>query len=214
MIFRAKIPSALKRSKRTSIIIIVSALFALPFAQPTVSADIENGSGNRRISLERLNPPQGYGYRLQYVVPVPIEVFWKFKTDFDNEILLTSSELVGHRLVEVNGRDVITEDQYASAPGLKFLWKTTILKNAYRMEFILLNPEQCRHDFHYGSIQLRQVGERTHVTQTAFFDFKGASIWVKYPWYGGMKSTLTKVAKWEQKTAERYRRLYVAGISD
>jgi hypothetical protein len=164
-----------------------------------------------RIVLEKLtsNLDSGYGYKLQYVVPVPIQTFWQFKPDFAGDLLLTNDELIGHRLVKTVDNAVITENRYASAPQLKFLWQTTVHPEHSRLDFKLLNPTDCRHDFHYGSIQLTSKGQNTLVTQIAYFDFTGASLWVSYPWYGGMKSTLTKVAKWEQKTALKYARTYM-----
>jgi hypothetical protein len=159
-----------------------------------------------KIVLKKLtsNLSGGHGYSLQYVVPVPIKTFWQFKTDFTSELLLTNDELVGHRLVKTVGNNVITENRYASAPELKFLWKTTVHPQRYRLEFKLLNPADVRHDFHYGSIQLSAAGKYTWVTQVAYFNFTGATLWVNYPWYGGMKSTLTGVAEWEQNTALKY----------
>ena len=44
------------------------------------------------------------------------------------------------------------------------------------------------------------------------FNLKGASLRGRYLWYGGMKSTLTKVAKWEQKPASESRRNYLAAL--
>ncbi len=156
------------------------------------------------IFLQRLEGlADGYGYRLQYYVAAPLETFWRFKTDFESDVLLTNKELIGHRLVRTTGNIVITENRYASAPGLRFLWQTTVINSKYRLEFKLLNPDDCRHKFHHGFITLEAAGEFTLVTQTAYFDFTGASLWVKYPWYGGMKYTLTSVAKWEQKMASQ-----------
>ena len=168
-----------------------------------------------KIVLKKLssNLDGGYGYKLQYMVPVPIKTFWQFKTDFSGDLLLTSDELIGHRLLKTEGNSVITENRYASAPELEFLWQTTVHPEQYRLDFKLLNAADCRHDFHYGSIQLTSEGENTHVTQIAFFDFTGASLWVNYPWYGGMKATLTKVAKWEQKAAVTYARSYMIARS-
>ena len=82
----------------------------------------------------------------------------------------------------------------------------------FNLRFELPNHRACRHDFHHGSIQLSPAGNNTKVTQTAYFNFRGASLWVRYPWYGGMKSTLTRVAKWEQKPASEYRRKYLAAL--
>ena len=169
---------------------------------------------DKRITLKRVYPDakDGFGYMLEYYIPAPIEAVWRFKTDFDSEILLTNDELVGHRLVKSDGNIVITENRYATAPGLRFLWKTSAITDEFKLVFKLLNPEACRHDYHHGSIQLSPAGGHTKVTQIAYFNFRGASLWVKYPWYGGMKSTLTKVAKWEQKLAPEYRRQYLAAV--
>ncbi len=169
-----------------------------------------------RIFLKQVPSPSGsgYGYRLEYYVRAPIDVFWKFKTDFDSDILLTSNELLDHRLVRVDGDDVYTENRYASAPGLRFLWKTTVIDKKYRLDFELMNVEDCRHKFHHGYIQLSPAGRYTKVIQTAFFDFTGASFWVKYPWYGGMKYTLTSVAKWEQKVAVNRKQMSISASVD
>jgi len=59
---------------------------------------------------------------------------------------------------------------------------------------------------------LSPAGDYTQVTQTAYFDFAGASLWVKYPWYGGMKSTLTKMVKWEQSVASEFKQSYLAAL--
>ncbi|CAB1076864.1 hypothetical protein D1AOALGA4SA_4661 [Olavius algarvensis Delta 1 endosymbiont] len=37
---------------------------------------------------------------------------------------------------------------------------------------------------------------------------------MKCPCYGGVRSTLIKVAKWEQKVASRYNREYLAAVRD
>jgi len=180
----------------------------------TVHAEPGTMPLDRRISIEKVFPDANgsFGYVLEYYVPAPIEAVWRFKTDFDSDILLTNKELVGHRLVRSDGNSVITENQYAAAPGLTFLWQTTMIPGEFKLTFKLLNPEACRHDFHHGSIQLSPVGSHTKITQVAFFNFRGASLWVKYPWYGGMKSTLTKVAKWEQRLASKYKRQYLAAL--
>ena len=155
-------------------------------------ASTKSSSAKRKMTLETIVPHanSGYGYKLQYYIFAPIDVSWSFKTDFDSDLMLTSDELIGHRVVKTVGNSVITENRYATAPGLRFLWKTVVIEDQYRMEFELLNAKECRHDFHFGSIQLRPDGEFTKVTQTAYFEFTGASLWVKYPWYGGMEATM------------------------
>ena len=168
--------------------------------------------GHQRISLDMVqaDPRGGYGYKLQYYVPVPLDSFWQFKTDFSADFLLTSDELIGHRLIRKTGNGVITENRYASAPELKFLWETTVFPEQFRLVFRLLNASDCRHAFHYGVIQLKAAGDFTQVTQVAYFDFFGASFWVRYPWQGGMKKTLTSVARWEQNAALEFGMRYLA----
>ena len=206
-------PKSLNLSQKSDVVLHTikrNLLILLIVAMTPFTAGAESRNFNK-IALSQIPSESntGYGYRLEYYVSAPIEVFWRFKTDFNSDILLTSKELIGHRMVETSGNAVITENRYASAPGLRFLWKTTVIAEKYRMEFELLNAEDCRHEFHYGSIQLAPAGDYTKVTQIAYFDFTGASLWVKYPWYGGMKYTLTGVAKWEQGIASQYVRKYM-----
>jgi len=199
----------------------INALFLATFVivmmlTPTVDADPVTLPLDRRIAIEKVLPATGggFGYKLEYYLPAPIEAVWRFKTDFDSDILLTNDELIGHRLVKSFGNSVITENRYASAPGLTFTWQTTMAADVFKLTFKLLNPAASRHDFHYGSIQLVPAGANTKIVQVASFNFRGASLWVKYPWYGGMKSTLTRVATWEQKLAPEYKRQYLAALKN
>jgi hypothetical protein len=184
----------------TSLLTLVAVLMLL-----STNGNAET-KGHDQILVQRIQSDTGggYGYRLQYIVPAPIDTFWSFKTDFTSKILLTNDELLDHRVIQKLGNGVITENRYAFAPGMRFQWKTTVIRDQYRLEFELLNAKDLRHDFHFGSIQLTPVGNHTRVTQIAHFNFRGASLWVQYPWYGGMKYTLTKNARWEQKAASRY----------
>jgi hypothetical protein len=43
----------------------------------------------------------------------------------------------------------------------------------------------------------------TKVTQVVYFDFFGATLWMNYPWYGGMRHYLHYTARWEQETITR-----------
>ena len=80
---------------------------------PMVSyAENKKNVDQEEISLQRLEGlADGYGYRLQYYVAAPLEKFWRFKTDFDSDVLLTNKELIGHRLVRTIGNVVITENR-------------------------------------------------------------------------------------------------------
>ena len=46
------------------------------------------------------------------------------------------------------------------------------------------------------------------MTQVAYFDFVGASLWAGYPWGGGMKDFLTYTASWEQGIVLRLKNRY------
>jgi hypothetical protein len=145
----------------------------------------------------------GKGYKLVYMVAAPLAVYWKFKTDFENDFLLTNKLIKEHRLVAYSNNVAITESIYATKPGVIFRWRTISSPDIHRLDFELENPKECGQTFHYGHIQLKAAGDRTIVTQTAYFDFFGATLWMNYPWYGGMRHYLKYTARWEQETITR-----------
>jgi hypothetical protein len=145
----------------------------------------------------------GKGYKLVYMVAAPLAVYWKFKTDFENDFLLTNKLITEHRLVAHKNNVAITESIYATKPGVRFRWRTISFPDIHRLDFELQNPKECGQKFHYGHIQLKSAGDRTIVTQTAYFDFFGATLWMNYPWYGGMRHYLKYTARWEQETITR-----------
>ena len=156
--------------------------------------------------------PVGYagkGYKLVYMVAAPLGAYWKFKTDFKNDFVLTNKLITEHRLVEHKNNVAITESIYATKPGVKFRWRTISVPDRHRLSFELQNPKECGQKYHYGHIQLEAAGEQTKITQIAYFDFFGATLWMNYPWYGGMHHYLIYTARWEQETMtrliERYR---------
>jgi hypothetical protein len=153
-----------------------------------------------QILIERVHSGQGGGqtYRLTYTVPVHIDVYWRFKTDFDNDFLEENKFILSHRLIGRENNSVITENKYTSKPNVVFRWKTTFSHENFRLDFVLLNPESTGHDFHYGHILLTPRGDATQVVQEVHFNFFGASFWAIYPWSGGMTEFLTYTAKWEQ----------------
>lgn len=162
--------------------------------------------------LYRIEPEArgGEAYKLVYLVPAPLEVFWRFKTDFNNNFLVSHRFIKQHRFISQHGNVVISEDTYTSAPDKFFRWKTTIYPARRRLEFVLNNPIECNQRFHYGFIQLEPFGEdQTKVTHLAYFDFFGASLWASYPWPGGMSSFLRYTARWEQETIVRLRDRYL-----
>jgi hypothetical protein len=208
------------------IYLLVGAFVALFFATISGSAsDALTAVPDETALLEgkalifKLKPQNqgGGGYKLIYVVDAPIDALWKFKTDFDNEIVSTNKFIKTHQMISRCGNIVVTEDLlseklYMQRPRARFRWQTTLQPSEYRMDFVLLNPEECGQKFHYGQIQLEALaafGEKTKVTQVAYFDFFGVSFWVNYPWYGGMKHFLKYTARWEQETILKLKSKYI-----
>ena len=154
-----------------------------------------------QVVVERITPAegQGQGYRLVYHVPVPLGVYWNFKTDFNNTFLLDNKYIRDHRFVSCHGNIAVTENKYSYGPDVFFRWQTTLSPDRSRLDFVLLNPEECQQTFHYGSITLQAESDGTRVTQIAYFDFWGASFWAHYPWKGGMRDFLSYTAQWEQQ---------------
>jgi hypothetical protein len=186
-----------------SIIIWVPNLFCHLFIPYSTNAQ----AGQKRlvkdeIFIYQIAPDKrgGKAYKLVYLVEVPIGVFWKFKTDFDNDFLVKNNFIREHNFILKNGNTFITEDKYSHGPDEYFRWQTKVFPEVYRLDFVLLNPKQCQQEFHYGYIQLESIAEGTRVTQVAYFDFWGVSLWANHPWRGGMKDFLSYTAHWEQET--------------
>ena len=170
----------------------------------------QNLPGNDIVSIDQITPDKrgGKAYKLIYVVNARIDVYWRFKTDFDNDFLVKNKYVQEHRFISQHADKVVTEDKYANGPDVYFRWQTTIFPQAKRLDFVLLNPKQCHQKFHYGYIQLKPVPQGTQVTQVAYFDFWGSSLWAAWPWGGGMKDFLSYTARWEQNTFEQLRNRY------
>ncbi len=162
------------------------------------------------IRLLEPEPRGGKAYELVYYVPVPANIYWGFKTDFDNSVLTDSELIEEHRFIRRTRNVVVTEERYAFDPDTTYRWQTIVYPERQRLEFTLLNPEECGQKFHYGSIEIEAKGRITQVTQTAYFDFFGVSLWVHYPWSGGMRDILLTTANWEQKIVHRIRKRYAA----
>ena len=197
-------------SAMTAAILVSGIPAPLTGADATAGDHVGSGPRERQIRIDRLvpDPRGGSAYRLVYAVPVAIDVYWAFKTDFDNDWLEQNKYILEHRFASRSGDIVITEDKYANGPGVFFRWETRLNAADHRLDFVLLNPEQCHQKFHYGHIQLETVAEGTRVTQVAFFDFLGASVWAAYPWAGGMREFLFYTAKWEQDMVLRLKDRY------
>lgn len=145
----------------------------------------------------------GHAYRLTYTVDVPLAHFWKFKTDFGGDFLLTNRYILANRLVSRHNNVYITETRYADAPATVFRWQTTIYPSAYRMNYLLLNPEECGQRFNRGTIQMTPESGKTRIEHSTYFDFFGATIWANFPGPGGMVGFLRYTADWERKTIKQ-----------
>jgi hypothetical protein len=161
--------------------------------------------------IYRIEPEKrgGEAFKMVYLIPAPVELFWRFKTDFNSRFLISNRYIKTHRLVQETDAYIITENRYANTPGELFRWRTTTRMDQYRLEFRLVNPNECGHKFHYGTIQLETFGEYTKVTHIAYFDFFGAYVWVNLPFSGGMKAFLNYTAQWENETFSRLRHRYL-----
>ena len=183
----------------------LSFSLAFPYTiipQVYAQLDAQTDFAGDEILISKLQPEKGkgLGYKIVYWVDAPLEVFWRFKTDFDNDFLVTNKYIKSHRLISRKGNVVITENEYASKPGKIFKWQTTVKTELRRLEFKLLNPTEAGQIFHYGFIQLEAMGKRSKVTQVAYFDFFGVLLWANYPFYGGMQHYVRHTAQWEQRT--------------
>lgn len=163
-----------------------------------------------RVVIERIAPERdgGQAYRLMYRVNVPMSIYWRFKTDFNNTFLISNKFIRDNRFIGQNGNIATTETQYSYRPDVYFRWQTRLLPERFRLTFHLLNPEACGQKYHHGYIQLVPEGKTTRVTQVAYFDFWGAAFWVYNPWSGGMRDFLSYTARWEQETAMRLKDRY------
>jgi hypothetical protein len=187
-----------------AILLCLSPDLAMAKTSPVNEPDI-NQLLQGKAYVYKLDPEgsAGKGYKLVYMVAASLKAFWKFKNDFKNDFLLTNKLIAKHRLVAHKNNVAITESIYVTKPGVKFRWRTTSFPDIYRLNFELQNPKECGQKFHYGHIRLEAAGEHTKVTQVAYFEFFGATLWMNYPWYGGMRHYLHYTARWEQETITR-----------
>ncbi len=205
-------------------ILIVQFFVCLPLLAEGVLSAAESDQAallEGKALIRKLKPRQtggnGSGYELVYLVDVPLDAFWRFKTDFDNDFLVTNKFIKSHRLISrrknlIVTENIFSEDLYPHKPSAKFRWQTTLSPARYRMDFVLLNPAECGQKFHYGYIQLEAAeasDQKTKVTQVAYFDFWGVYFWVNYPWQGGMKVFLKYTARWEQATILQLKSKYI-----
>jgi hypothetical protein len=191
------------------VVIVFSTLVWCGMVQPSSMLETRQG---QEIVITRLKDATkgGHGYRLRYTVPVALHTYWNFKTDFDSDYLLTNRYITHHEFIAREQNRVITQNAYSYRPRVWFRWRTTVHSDALRLDFHLLNPEECGQKFHYGFIQVEGLGDRTRVTQVAYFDFFGASIWSHFPGMGGMHDMLQYMARWEQRITQKLESRYAS----
>lgn len=189
--------------------IFLSGFISLPIHPANTEPDDEVLSDKQRI-VYRIKPEKrgGEGFKMIYLVPVPVDVYWRFKTDFRGNFLTTNRYIREHRIIREYGNVTITENRYVNAPNETFRWRTILYPDQYRLVFQLENPRECGHKFHHGSIQVEPFGSYSKITHTAYFDFFGAFLWVNLRVGGGMTPFLKYTARWEKETVLRLRHQY------
>jgi len=186
------------RSSACALVLVVSSVLS---SEQHLSEPSQEAFSNADPIISKLKPerPHGRGFKLEYVVNAPLEFFWNYKTNFDNELLHDNKYINAHKLVSREDNLVTTETEYSYKPKVVFEWQTTVFPDQYLLEYTLLNPEECGQNYHYGRIKLEAEGLGTRVTHISYFDFFGAYLWVNYPFKGGMSRFLKYTAQWEQQ---------------
>lgn len=189
--------------------VFLNGFVGLPVHPATIEPDAEELLSKQRF-IYRIKPEGrgGEGFKLIYLVPAPIDVFWKFKTDFRGNFILSNKYIKEHRIILELGNVIISENRYSNVPDEIFRWRTTTDPDRYRLDFRLENPRECGQKFHYGTIFLEPFRSYTKVTHIAYFDFFGAYLWVNLPLGGGMTTFLKYTARWEKETISRLKDQY------
>lgn len=194
-------------------VLLILVLLNTSMILPTRSLKAEPSNeevlkGKPIISRIQADARGGAAYSLIYLAPIPIDVFWKFKTDFGADIFDDNKFVKAQRVLDHRRNVILIENKLSINSAARFRWRNTLYSAEYRLDFVLTNPEQCGQRFHHGHFKLEPVGSQTKVLQTAYFDFLGVSIWVNYPGNGGMVELLDYIARWEQRTSLKLRGNY------
>ncbi len=188
--------------------ILAAVCVALGAQAPVVLAGSQGldtlPAGEPVITILKPERADGRGYRLEYTLDAPLDIAWKFKTDFDSKIVLSNKMVLSHRLISHTADEVVTESVQSNKPKAVFRWKSMLYPEQHRLEFVLLDPDEAGMDYLYGSIRLQAMGSATLVTQVAYMDFFGVTLWVHYPLRGGMSQTLSDNVHWEQQAVMEY----------
>jgi hypothetical protein len=203
-------PMSARQTLLLSLMVLLSTGFTILSVQPPTIEPNRQQLLSGEPFIYRIEPEArgGEAYKLVYIVPVPIEVFWRFKTDFRGSFVETNKYVKEQRVIREEPNVVVVENRLSSRPESLFRWRNILYPNKYRLDYVLENPEQCGQRFHYGHIQLEPLGSNTKVTHEAYFDFFGSSLWALYPWEGGMQAFLDYTARWEQETVLQLKENY------
>ena len=160
--------------------------------------------------VTKLKPERahGSGFKMVYSVAAAPATYWRYRTDFEGQLVLQNKFIKSHRLASRDGNTAVTETVYTNKPNTVFKWQTTVFPDRKLLEYELLNPAECGQRYHYGSVQLEALNAGTRVTHIAYFDFFGVSLWVNYPFKGGMSRFLKYTANWEQQLVAEFDRHY------
>lgn len=191
----------LKLRRAMMAIRILTVLVAVNLAAAPAKSSDCSSEHPAVIERQEHTAGDGQGYAMTYCVPLPLEAYWRFKTNFDNDFLTSNPHITAHHFIGRKGDVVVTENRYAHNTKRLFRWQTVMQPNAYRLSFELQNPDDAGQEFHFGTIQLADYGQYTMVHQTAQFKFDGDALWAFYPWRGGMRSFLQSFVTWERQTA-------------
>ncbi len=189
----------------------LSAIAALAVAMTcgSVAAHADQpGAPHTEVHRIGSSGQSGQAFRLTYTVNVPLNLFWKFKTDFGADFISSNRYIVSNRLISRQNNVYITQTRYRDAPNIVFRWQTTVYPLAYRMNYLLLNPEECGQKFNRGTIQLSTESGKTRIVHSTYFDFFGAAVWAHFPGPGGMVGFLRYTADWERKTINELQHRY------
>jgi hypothetical protein len=193
----------------------VSALALFLFSGSTASANpgpdvLREEFLNSEPAISKLKPEKarGSGFKMVYSVDAEAEIYWRYRTHFEGQLVLKNKFIKSHRLISREGDTAITETEYTNKPNTVFRWQTTIFPDRKLLKYELINPAECGQRYHYGYVQLEGLEGGTRVTHLAYFDFFGVSLWVNYPFKGGMHRFLKYTAEWEQQLAADFDRYY------
>ena len=132
-----------------AIAVSLMGLFCLPSSTCSFAANSNPDEPENEISIAHLEPDDrgGKAYKLVYLVKVPIDVYWKFKTDFDNRFLVTNKYIREHHFISRSDNTVITENKYTNAPDVFFRWRHLRVSGGISYGFCSLEPARMRRKF-------------------------------------------------------------------